>query len=693
MRASNRTILELHALTAANSFSAVPFWRFACRLAWALFAAAFVARFSSADDEQQQSRPTQADSPPADGTTSGSDPTHWAFRRLLNPTPAKVRAHHRVRTLIDSFVIAKLEAHGLSVSPNANGAALLRRTYFDLLGLPPDPDEVERALNEADADTHERLVDRLLVSPHFGERWGRHWLDAAGYVDVIGSDNDAATIKLGDGKWLYRDYVIRALNEDKPFDRFLVEQLAGDELVDWREAGSLTEEMRELLIATGFLRVAADDSDSPELNTPDIHFSVWQRTGEIVANNLLGLTLHCARCHDHMYDPLSQRDYYRWMAVFQPAFNPDKWLQPKQREVKRDGLTIQAAFDHGPPTETRVLNRGSYTDAGATVTPDIPAIVSSSSSQAAMLQPVGSTSGRRLALAQQLTQPDFPVAALVARVQVNRVWQHLFGRGLVATSDNFGVSGARPTHPELLDWLASEFVRGGWRYKPLIKQIMISTAYRQASWRPADDEGDAKSVDPDNDWLWRMRLRRGESEVIRDSLLAVSGKLDRALGGPPVPLHVQPDGKVVVKADGLPSASAQWRRTIYLLARRNYHLSLLDTFDQPAMSTNCTRRDQSAVVTQSLTMLNDEFVIDQARAFADRVAAMADTRDERIRAAFRLAFARDVSREESAWCAELLERHAARFRAANVDQAAAERRALVELCHTLLNTNEFLSIE
>ena len=649
----------------------------------------------------------------------GSDPfadgrKHWAFQTLSRPVPPSIAEPSRAHTPIDHFLLARLRAARLTFAPEADRATLIRRATLDLIGLPPTPDEIAAFEADRSPDAYARLIDRLLASPHFGERWGRHWLDGAGYVDVTGGDNDAATVKLGENKWLYRDYVIRSFNADKPFDRFLVEQLAGDELVNWREATAFTPEIRESLIATGFLRTAADDTDENELNTLDIRHGVLQRTGEVLANNLLGLTLNCAKCHDHKYEPLSQADYYRLLALLQPAFNPDRWLQPKQRlfaalppaekrradehnaavdkqiaelnRLKQDPETHnrrmaeltakkrtfenwQVVYDAGPATPTRLLKRGNHDRPGSEVAPGFLEVLCSSG-QASAITAMGESSGRRLALTRWLTAADTPAGALVVRVRVNRVWRHLFGRGLVEPTDNLGLSGERPTHPELLDWLAGEFVRGGGRLKPLLKLLTTSAAYRQASAVP----GPAPAADPDNNLLWRMPLRRLEAEVIRDSLLAVGGTLDRSMGGPPVPVDVKADGSLAPKDGDRP------RRSVYLLARRNYHPTLLGVFDQPALTTNCTGRQSSAVVLQSLALLNDEFMRGRAVAVADRVAAAKP--EAQVETAFRIVLGRAPSAGEAKVAADLLELHRARRETAS--------RALAHLCHVLLNTSEFL---
>lgn len=748
---------------------------------------------------------------PARGDEPGE--RFWSFRKLKRSAVPPVRQPERVRTPVDAFLLDKLEVKGLGFAPEADRITLLRRTCFDLIGLPPAPEEVDAFLNDRAPGAYERVLDRLLGSPHFGPRWGRHWLDAAGYVDTVGFDIDLPNVMLGEGKWKYRDYVIAAFNADRPYDRFLQEQLAGDEMEDWRGAAKFTPEMREHLIATGFLRTAEDDTHEPESNIPSVHYAVLHDTLEILGSSLLGLTLNCARCHSHKFDPIPQEDYYRLMALLTPAYNPKAWrpvfpwkpeiqdralpdVSPAERaeidrhnqeidaqvaalsrkladlrrpyearlldvklaavpepiradtkaalttpadrrsEVQRylagkfevmlkvtpEEITaalsaadreaqrewngqiaaakgrrraygkIQALYDVGPPPPTYLLKRGNHETPGPEVQPGFLSMLCDAPADAASdaARPRGPTSGRRTALARWLTDPQSRASALLARVYVNRVWQHLFGQGIVATPDNFGRLGERPTHPELLEWLADEFVRGGWRVKPLIRLLMTSAAYRQAA-RAGADESRSRQVDPDNLLLWHARLRRLDSEVIRDAVLAVSGKLDPTMGGPPVPQEARPDGMVVVP-DKVPTGpTSRYRRGVYLVMRRKYPLTLLRVFDQPTVATNCTRRDASAVPLQSLTMLNDPFVLEQAASFGDRVArAAGDDRGKRVELAFRLALARRPSAAEVGWCQEYLEKQAAAYGRAKLPADRAERHALTSLCHTLLNTSEFL---
>ena len=759
---------------------------------------------------------------------SEEDRQFWAFRKLVPVHVPTVRQVGQVRTPIDAFVLSKLGEKGMRFSPDAEPLTLIRRAYFDLIGLPPSPSEVDAFLANPSDAAYQELIDKLLASSHFGERWGRHWLDEAGYVDSIGGDNDAPIVYYGLDKWKYRDYVVRSFNEDKPYDRFLTEQLAGDELVDWRTAETLTPEVKELLEATGFLRVAADDTTQYELNTVDIRYDVLHRTLRTVTSNLLGLTIMCAQCHNHKYDPIPQRDYYRMAAIFMPVYNPNEWLQPEDRLLADVSLTerekideenlhldrrvqplkrklatvhrpyhlrlleeklvelpenlrkdlktavltpdkertaiqkylmdklgtlvdvpveeisvllsqdeerratefelqishleesrhsygrIHAVYDTGPPPSSYLLLRGNYQNPGREVKPgflevltdlDKPQVVEDS-------PPTNGSSGRRLALARWLTDKHSPAGALSARVRINRVWQHLLGEGIVATSDNFGRNGAPPTHPELLNWLAGQFIAQGWHIKPLIKQIMTSSVYRQASYRAESESvsasaADPWSVDPGNKLLWRMRLRRLESEIIRDAMLETSGKLDLTMGGPPVLLKVQEDGKVVIASEDevefaglvqsekitVDNPKSRNRRSIYLLARRNYNLSMLSVFDQPVMSTNCTRRNHSAVVLQSLSMLNNEFVLEQAQAFAQRVKEIGGLGpQERIALAFRLALARNPKPEEFTWSMDLLQAQARHFQDSGVSPEEAAQNALVSLCQMLFNSSEFLYV-
>jgi hypothetical protein len=722
---------------------------------------------------------------------------HWAFQKVRRPAVPVPRNTARAKTPIDAFLLAPLEARGLSFSPPADRTTLLRRAFLDLHGLPPTLEEQAEFLADRSPDAFARQVDRLLASPRFGERWGRHWLDVVGYADTVGYDIDPNGLILSEGKWRYRDYVIRSFNADKPYDRFLTEQLAGDELVDWRHAPRFTDEIREKLIATGYLRTANDNSHEPESNIPLIYYGVLHDTVEMVGNSLFALTVNCARCHSHKFDPIPQRDYYRLMALFTPAYNPANWKpvfpwKPEIRDralpdvsaaelaqidrfnadVDRDvarirgrmaepGCTpalkakltqlvavssakkrhagrIQALYDVGPAPVTHLLTRGQFESPGAVVQPGFLSVLCDSSDDAiiAAKSETGADSGRRLAFAQWMTRKDSRSAGLVTRVFVNRIWQHLFGEGLVRTPENFGVQGEEPTHPGLLEWLSAEFqTTAGWRIKPLVRTIMLSAAYQQTSqsqspraisgqWPAARLQNEALSVaqrgvvrtssplsprgkgvggegglppdpmtvDPENRLLWRMRTKRLEAEAIRDCVLAASGRLDSTMGGPPILLVSRPDGLVTVDASKLHRRFDADRRSVYLLSRRAYNLSLLSVFDRPAFAVNCPKRDASVIPLQSLTMLNDEFVAEEAEHLASRVAA-AGSQEQAVRAAFCLALARVPTSSETRQCIGFLLRQRQALQQSRTPENLASKQSLTQLCRTLFNTSEFLYSE
>ena len=656
---------------------------------------------------------------------SEEDRHFWAFQPPKRPPVPRVRAAHRVRTPLDAFLLARLEAKRLSFNPDASKEVLLRRLSFDLLGLPPTPEQRTRFLADDRPDAYERLVERLLASPAYGERWGRHWLDLAGYAD---SDGYLAADRLRPEAWRYRDYVIQALNDDLPYDRFLTEQLAGDEMSDWRRAEELTPAMMRQLTATGFLRTALDPTYPGYTEANEIH-QVLSDTVQIVGSTTLGLTVQCTRCHSHKFDPLSQRDYYSLQAIFLSALDPARWqpsgvrgirlasekklaaivehnrkvderlrpLQAKLNELTGKNKTLppapaaanveklkaalaaeQARKMPLPPLlrgltdldgkapEGRILRRGDYHKPGAVVAAAVPEVLAPPGYRL----PVRAgykTTGQRLALARWLTDPAHP---LTARVQVNRMWAHHFGRGLVPTVANFGRSGAKPSHPELLDWLATEFVRNGWSMKAMHRLMVTSTAYRQSS---ATDTAKV-TADPKDLLLGTWRPRRHTGEVVRDSILAVSGKLNRQRFGPPVPVVVKADGSVET-TDNLQGN----RRSVYLIVRRSQHLTMLDLFDTPLMEINCPERSVSTVPLQALAMLHAPFSQRGATALAERLLRSAPDDVTRIRFAFQLTVGRDPKASEV--------QKVRRFLAA---LAGEERAAWEQLALVLLNSNEFL---
>jgi mono/diheme cytochrome c family protein len=434
----------------------------------------------------------------------------------LGPRPSPVA------NPVDAFIIEKLHEHGLTLSPEADRRILLRRVTLDLTGLPPTPEEIEAFLNDTADDAYERAVDRLIDSRHFGERWGGYWLDAAGYAESEGRTRQYTP---REHTWRYRDYVIRSLNEDKPYDQFLIEQIAGDELVDYHGRDVLTPQEADKLIATGFLRLAPDGTGDVRINYLPDRWEVIDNQLRVLGSAVLGTTIGCARCHNHKTDAVPQRDYFGLAALLGGAYDPLNWRKSNQRflkvkvadaedPLKAEELTVHALFDvSSDPSPTHISVRGNPLVLGRRVAPAPPAVFSKPDEPFVIKPPEnGRSTGRRLALARWITREDHP---LTARVRVNQIWSHYFGRGIVATVDNLGPAGAPPTHPELLDWLASEFVESGWSQKALHRLIVTSATYRQSSLRTEEQY----TLDPENQWLSSMPLKRLDAEALRDSIL------------------------------------------------------------------------------------------------------------------------------------------------------------------------------
>jgi len=684
----------------------------------------------------------------------------WAFQSPKRPALPKVKSDTRVRTSIDAFVLARLQPRGLNFNPDAGREVILRRLCFDLLGLPPSMEQQREFLADTRADAYDRLVDRLLSSPAYGERWDRHWLDLAGYAD---SDGYLAADRLRLQAYRYRDYVIQALNTDMPYDQFVAEQLAGDQLSDWRHAEKLTPAMVRQLTATGYLRTASDPTYPGYTEPNEIH-QVISDTMQIVGSTFLGLTVHCARCHSHKLEPISQHDYSALQAVFLPALDPARWqpsevrgitmasakelagirthnqkinadiarhskelaelnakyrkqrqaeepgkkLDPKssllsdkelaarypdfkaqseklgaliaaeKSQVKTEPPKLRALADlDGKCPEGRVLRRGDYNKPGAIVQPGVLEVLAPAGYKLPIAEKPGA---RRLALAKWLTGPNHP---LTARVHVNRIWANLFGKGIVPTVANFGKSGARPSHPELLDWLATEFIRSGWSQKHMIRLMVTSTAYRQGSQLDAA----RKKADPGNVLLSSWRPRRLTGEVLRDSVLSVSGKLNEQRFGPPAPVAVRGDGSVETSDD--PQGN---RRSIYVIVRRSQHLTLLDLFDTPMMEINCPERNVSTVPLQALALMHGPFVEKNAAALAERIVKSGPTDDARIVHAYRLLLGRAPRSSEvdalQTFLSEVTREHAGK----NAPTAQALRAAWTQAALVLLNSNEFVYV-
>jgi len=674
-----------------------------------------------------------------DPLVSDQDRQFWSFQSPRSARHPVVVYTDGVRNPIDAFVLEKLEAEGLSLSTEADRVTLLRRIYFDLIGLPPSPEDATAFVSDPDPLAYERLVDRLLSSPQYGERWAAHWLDVAGYADSEGGQN---LDKIRDHMWRYRDYVIRALNADKTYDRFLHEQIAGDELADYENTEVISDEVYDNLVATGFLATAADRTFANITNFVPDRLEVIADEIQIFSSAVLGLTITCARCHSHKFDPIPQRDYYRLAAIFKDGLDEHDWLKPgkarslgcvpaadrkaweshdgpireqiatleKQLETEKDDaqkemLTekigqlkkqrkpeprIRATWSRGAPSPTYILKRGNYLTPGRIVGPGVPSALTNGQTPFEFQPPWpgAEKSGRRLALARWLTERDNP---LTARVMVNRIWKHHFGAGIVSTMENFGKTGTPPTHPELLDWLAVEFVRGDWSLKRLHRLILTSSTYRQDSLVTAAN----LRGDPGGKWLSRMPLTRMDAEVVRDSLLAVAGQLDFTPGGPPDPVEESAEGLVTSKR-----TAHGWRRSIYVLHRRTKIPTLLDTFDLPAAAPNCTQRGVSIVATQALQMLNNAMVFELAGQLAERVRIEAGSDPAaRIDRIHLVALGRPPSHEEQAMALETLHSLAKQWlvESEGVDLEQRERlatkRALTNYCHAMINSAAFLYID
>ncbi len=718
---------------------------------------------------------------------------YWAFRL---PAKATVPASKVYDHPVDRFLDAARREAGVKAGPRADPLTRLRRAYLDLTGLPPTPEQVDEFLADTERGAWERLIERLLDSPHYGERWGRHWMDVARYADSTGFEQDYRR----ENAWRYRDYVINAFNQDKPYNQFLREQIAGDEL------DHVTDETR---IATGFLR-AGPRVNFREKDNPERRHDYLDDVLATLGRGVLGMTVHCARCHDHKFDPILQKDYYSMQAsifgyveieyplldragvaeyreknaaldaqqqplrdeiaeieaphrerlrlelikerfpenVQQAALKPeeertageqllaaqvlsinpprrqvvdalseeegDRWSkltaavealealrppEPPMAEIVTDGDYRFAPDGPGDQVigcpECRILPdepgsylheeggpayeappnyfliRGDPFSPGSPMSPGFLTVATYGDPPTALPRPDGRTSGRRLALAEWVASRDNP---LTARVMVNRIWHHHFGRGIVRTLDNLGRMGDEPTHPALLDWLAVEFMDRGWSVKEMHRLLMTSGAYQMAS---AHEDAGNRAADPENRLLWQYRPQRLEAEALRDAIMTVSGGIDLTVGGPPVFPHV-PRELLLAARNGYWEDQGDgpevWRRSVYVYRRRSLGFPFFETFDLPDQNQTAAARNVSTVATQALTLMNNEFVLNQARLFADRLerAAPGDV-DRQIDLAYRIALTRPPAPEE-----------------AEIARGLVSSQSLVDLTHVMLNLNEFL---
>jgi hypothetical protein len=645
-------------------------------------------------------RPAFSDDPPAaegaivEEPITASDRQHWAFKPRLRPNPPGRRESGWVRTPVDAFILERLHEEGLRPMPEAGRRTLIRRLFVQLTGLPPEPRPVEVFVGDPRVDAYERLVDRLLADPDFGERMGQHWLDLARYADTDGFEHD----NIRPESWRYRDWVIQSFREDRPYDEFVRMQIAGDQL-----AKECSPEARDsCLVATGF---ALSGPDMPDLNLAEERRHVLLNdVASTVGAVFLGLQMGCAQCHDHKYDPLSQADFYRLRAFFDRARVTE--ATPLGRVLWEDGKETP---------KSRLWIRGDFRRPGPAVSPGFPRVVDRKGGDHRSARV--DERADRLALADWLTAPDHP---LTSRVMANRVWKDLMGVGICPTTSDFGTMGDSPTHPELLDYLASELVDSGWSVKRLIRLIVTSAVFRQAS-RPFDAEWKQElcieagrdwkrnqAHDPDNEWLWHARRRRLDAESIRDSLLAVSGALNHNRGGPGIrpPLPKELEKTLLSKQwEVTPEVSEHTRRSTYLFIRRNLRDPLLDVFDHPDTNLSCPTRAESTTALQALALLNSDLAADASRHLAGR-ALQAGPPEAAIDRAFQLAFGRPCDAGDLGLFRTFFAEQAARYRsaepssvesrqpipgAADVDRCQAA--AFSDACLGILNANEFVYVD
>ena len=669
------------------------------------------------------------------------DLAYWAFQPIRKPSVPTVK--RATASPIDAFIQTRLDSKGLNSNPAAGRRVLIRRAFFDSIGLPPTPDEVKRFVDADSPVAFEKLIDELLNRPQYGERWGRHWLDVVRFGQTNGYERDDEK----PNAWRYRDYVISSFNDDKPFDRFIKEQLAGDELDDVSH---------ETIIATGFYRVGIWD-DEPAEKTLALYDEMDDLV-RVTGAAFLGVTVGCARCHNHMFDPISQQDYYEFVAFFKNVapfgrdkggasethweLNPDAvytpltsakevadWkareseiqnqIEQKKKEVEKATdaqksklaeeikkleenlkkapyqLALSVREPNAKPQPTHLLIRGNPRNKGKVVEPAVLQIIGNAGKSPSndvavsklsgetrkILTAVGvkPTSGRRRRLADWIASVENP---LTARVIVNRVWQHLFGRGIVRTPNNFGKAGVPPTHPQLLDWLTAEFVEGGWKIRPLIKTIMLSRPYQMSS---SAQNADAAKLDPGNDLFWRHNLRRLDAEAIRDAVLSVSGQLNLKMGGRGFFPNLSAD---VLATQSRPGSgwdksdpAERNRRSVYIFVKRTLMVPMLETFDYNNTAEPLGVRPVTTVAPQALMLLNGQFIEEKAESFAARVKKdVGDDRNAQIERVFQLALNRKPSDNERSIATQIMKRQ-------------SESSALKSLCLVVFNTNEFVYLD
>jgi hypothetical protein len=642
------------------------------------------------------------------GVYKPAERRHWAFQPRKNAAPPTFTAAADkawVKSRVDAFILDGLKKAGLRPAPAADRATLIRRVTYDLLGLPPSPGEIDDFVRDQSPDAWPKVVDRLLASSHYGEQWGHHWLDVVRFAESDGYEYDMHR----PDAWRYRDYVVQSLNQDKPFDQFVKEQLAGDEM---------DPQNQTYLAASGFNRLGPLRKNQGNQDVASSHNEVLTEMTNIVGAAFLGVTVGCARCHDHKFDPFRQSDYYRLQAHFaqtQPhnivlasKEEQESWkakAQPVQQQIRQlqfqlrrapDGekakieMDLEVLDDKMPAplasiyavnddvksaSPIRVLFHGDYLNPVAQVGVRPLGVLLPDGTPEAPID----TDKPRLKLAEWIVDPANP---LTARVMVNRIWQFHFGRGIVSTANDFGRMGTQPSHPELLDWLANQYIAGGWTMKPLHRMILLSSAYQQSSISPTEKAGMEK--DADDALLWKYSHRRLEAEEIRDSMLAIAGRLNLKEGGPSFMPPIDPDLVLSLKRPqywvATRDKSQYDRRTIYMIYKRNLRLPFEEVFDAPDTLLSCARREQATHAPQALELLNGQTSNVLAAVFAQRLLKDRTTAPERVDYAWRLAAGRLPTAAEKSL--------SLKFVAANPDDPARMK----EFALALFNLNAFLYV-
>ena len=599
----------------------------------------------------------------------------WSFQKITRPEIPK-SDKVMLQKPIDAFIRSKQQKNNIQPSPLSSPEVLIKRVYYDLVGLPPSYERVQNFIFNKSDNAYEKLVDDLLGSSHFGERWARHWLDVVRYAETNGYERDEVKPNI----WKYRDWVIKAFNSDMPYDQFVKEQLAGDEIDIPTESS---------VIATGMLRAGTwnDEPNDPQ----EYKYERLEDMVDVVSTAFLGLTVRCARCHDHKFDPIPQVDYYRMAAAFWGGT-----IDPGDRSEMGGPNDKQLGFKkvfgwtdvHKNPPPIHLLINGDPDKKSFIVQPGHLSLVKHLNRPIEDPPKDSKTSWRRRQLAEYITHTDNP---LTSRVIVNRIWQHLMGKGIVTTPNNFGFKSASPTHPELLDWLASEFVEGGWSMKKIIKMIVMSETYKQSSTHPNNME--CTQIDPDNRLLWKRNIRRMDAEVLRDSLLQVSGDLNLKMGGESFYPSLAPE-----VLEGFSRKSSAWtpspdkdqlRRSIYMISKRHLLIPFMKAFDFPSSEKPCGNRNRTTVVSQSLAMLNNQFIHSRSSNLA-RVLIQEHGEDkDAIFNAWKQIFSREPKPHEL----EASLKHYHKQQSYFSEKDNSRLLALSSVCHVLINSNEFLYID